>query len=291
MNKENEYIQIDLLKIVNGLIRRFWMILISTVLCGALFFSYATFYITPLYESSVLLYVNNTSFAVGSKSFSISSSEITAAKSLVATYQVILKTRMTLNDVIRLGELNCSYEKLRGMIRTEAVNDTEVFSVTVTSSDPYEAEHIANTIGRVLPDKIASIVEGSSVRVVDYAVVPSGKVSPNISKYTMTGLLIGMLLSCGLIAVLEIIDDRIRSEDYLLQNFEGTPLLAVIPDMLEEKSKGQYYYSKYGYGYGYYGKHKKSSAQKSEKNSGKTPAKNPNPAVRGNNANDQQRRV
>ena len=276
MNRDNEYIQIDLLKIFNGLLNRFWAILIATVLGGALMFSYATFYITPLYQSSVLLYVNNTSFAVGSQSFSISSSEITAAKSLVATYQVILKTRMTLNDVIRLGELDCSYEKLKGMISTSSVNDTEVFSVTVTSDDPYEAEHIANTIGRVLPDKIASIVEGSSVRVVDYAVVPSGKVSPNISKYTLIGLMLGLLASCGLIAVVEIADDRIRSEDYLLQNFGETPLLAVIPDMLDDKSKGQYYNSYYGgYGYGYYGKNPKKSKKKK--------------SVRRNNANDEQR--
>ena len=242
MNRDNEYIQIDLLKIFEGLIRRFWIILIATILCGAMLFSVAAFYITPLYEASVLLYVNNSSFAVGATSFSISSSEISAAKSLVETYQVILKTRMTLNDVIQLGELNYSYEELCDMIKTESVNDTEVFSITVTSADPYESEHIANTIGRVLPDKIAGIVEGSSVRVVDYAVVPFKKVSPSISKYTLIGLLMGMFLSCMVIVVMEIMDDSIRSEEYLLQNFPDMPLLAVIPDMLDDKSTGQYYY-------------------------------------------------
>ena len=242
MNRDNEYIQIDLVKIANGLLRRFWAILIVMLLCGALLFSCAAFFITPLYESSVLLYVNNSSFSVGATSFSISSSEISAAKSLVETYQVILKTRMTLNDVIKLGALDYSYEDLCDMISTESVNDTEVFSVTVTSPDPYEAEHIANTIGRILPDKIAGIVEGSSVRVVDYAVVPSKKVSPSISKYTLVGLMLGMLISCAVIAVMEIMDDRIRSEDYLLQNFANTPLLAVIPDMLDEKASGQYHY-------------------------------------------------
>lgn len=244
MNKENEYIKIDLLKIANGLLRRIWVIFVSMFLGGIILFSYAAFFITPLYEASVLLYVNNSSFSVGSTSFSISSSEISAAKSLVETYQVILKTRVTLNDVIRLGELNYSYGELRDMINTESVNDTEVFSITVTSSDPYEAEHIANTIARVLPDKIAGIVEGSSVRVVDYAVVPSDKVSPSISLYAIVGLLAGLLFSSVVIAILEIVDDRIRSEDYLLQVFSNAPLLAVIPDMLDKKGKGEYYYAK-----------------------------------------------
>ena len=247
MNRENEYIQIDLRKIFKGMIRRLWLIILAAVLCGGLLFSYAAFLVTPLYEASVMMYVNNSSLSVGSTSISISSSQITAAKSLVETYQIILKTRMTLEDVIRVGELNCSDEALREMLSTETVNETEIFSVTVTNPDPNEAEHIANTIARVLPDKIGNVVEGSSVRVVEYAVVPSGKVSPNITKYTVLGLALGMVLGCGVIAFIEIADDRIRSEEYLLEQFGKTPLLAVIPDMLEEKSKGQHYYNYYYY--------------------------------------------
>lgn len=246
MNKENEYIQIDLLKLVEGIIRRFWIVALCMVLCGGLLFSYAAFYLTPMYQANVMVYVNNSSFSVGATSFSISASEISAARGLVETYLVILKSRTTLNEVIRLGELDYTYEQLYNMISAEAVNETEIFSVKVTSPDPYEVEHIANTIARVLPDKIASVVEGSAARIVDYAVVPSQKISPSIRKYTLIGLLMGMLLSCGAIVVVELMDDRIRSENYLLETFSNIPLLSVIPDMLEEKNGGQYYYSKYG---------------------------------------------
>lgn len=242
MNKENEYIKIDLIKIAEGMIRRLWMIILAMVVCGALAFSYAAFLVTPLYEASALMYVNNSSFSVGATSFSISSSEISAAKSLVDTYLVILETRLTLNEVIERGELDCSYEELCRMISAGAVNETEVFSVTVTSDDPQEAEHIANVIAQVLPNKIADVVEGSSVSIVDYAVVPSGKVSPSIQKYTLIGLMLGLLLSGGVIAVIEILDDQIRSEEYLLENYKDIPLLTVIPDLTEDQSRKGYYY-------------------------------------------------
>ena len=75
MNKENEYIQIDLLKLVEGIIRRFWIVALCMILCGGLLFSYAAFYLTPMYQANVMVYVNNSSFSVGSSSFSISSSE------------------------------------------------------------------------------------------------------------------------------------------------------------------------------------------------------------------------
>lgn len=266
MQSNNEYITIDVMKIVNGLVKRIWIILIAMAIGGAALFSYATFFVTPLYEASVLMYVNNSQLSVGATAIKLTSSDISAARGLVDTYQVILKARMTLEDVIRIGELDCSYESLKNMIKTETVNETEVFSVTVTCDDPHEAEHIANTIARVLPDKISNIVEGSSVRVVDYAVVPSGKVSPSISKYTIIGMLLGMLASCGVIAVIEIMDDRVRTEDYLLQNFGEVPLLAAIPDMLDTRSKGNYYYKKHGYyrRHGYYG-----YEQSEEENRGK----------------------
>lgn len=246
MQQDNEYIRIDLSKIFNGLVRRVWIIILAMILCGGIAFSYASFLVTPLYQANVLIYVNNSSISVGSTSLSISSSEISAAKSLVDTYIVILKTRMTLNEVISAGNLNYSYEKLTKMIAAESVSDTEVFSITVTSPDPYEAEHIANTIALVLPDKIADVVEGSSVRIVDYAVVPAKKTSPSISNYTIVGLLLGMLLSCAAIVLIEIQDDQIDSEEYLLNRFSNIPLLAAIPDMLNEKHEG--YYSNY-YGY------------------------------------------
>ena len=245
MNKESEYIQIDLLKIAEGILRRFWLVTLCMLLCGALLFSYAAFYLSPQYEASVMVYVNNSSFSVGATTFSISASEISAARGLVDTYLVILRTRTTLNEVIRVGELDYTYEELVGMITAESVNETEVFSVSVTSGDPYEAEHIANTIARVLPDKIAAIVEGSAARIVDYAVVPSKKVSPSIRNYTLAGLLIGLLFSCGAISVIEMRDDRIRTENYLLENFGNIPLLSVIPDMMEEKGSSPRY-GKYG---------------------------------------------
>lgn len=244
MQQDGEYIRIDVLKILNGMVRRIGLIIIAMLLCGAMAFSWAAFIISPLYESTVLMYVNNSSFSVGATNFSISSSEITAAKSLVDTYIVILKTRMTLNEVISTGDLNYAYEDLLEMIKAESVSGTEVFSVTVTSKDPQEAEHIANTIGLVLPDKIADVVEGSSVRIVDYAVVPAKKSSPSISRYTMVGLILGFVISCAAIAVAEIRDDKIHSEEYLLTNYKNIPLLSVIPDLLEKKGKGYYsYYS------------------------------------------------
>lgn len=232
-----DYKEIDLLRLAGALLRRAWAIILSMVLFGVAAFSYAYFFVTPLYESSALMYVNNSSFSVGSTA--ISMADLNASKSLVDTYLVIMETRMTLNDVIKQAQLDYSYEELREMIRAASVNGTEVFRITVTSPDPIEAERIANTIVEVLPKKIEKIMDGSSVRAVDYAAVPERKSSPSITKYTALGMVLGFLISSAIIVLIELLDEQIRSEDQLTQDYEF-PLLASIPDLMSSRARSGY---------------------------------------------------
>ena len=146
------------------------------------------------------------------------------------------------------------------MISASAVNSTEVLEIVVTDTDPQEAEKIANTVVNILPDKITEIVVGSDVRIVDYAVVPASRSSPNYTKNTAIGILVGIALSAGFIIITTILDDEIHSEDYLTQAYPDIPLLAVIPDMTSNKQRSGYY----GY---------RSAQNPSPRNSSKTAAK------------------
>ena len=130
------------------------------------------------------------------------------------------------------------------MITASAVNGTEIFEIVVTNPDNQKAELIANTIADVLQKKIANIVEGSSVRIVDYAIVPAYPVSPSVTKYTAIGLLFGGMLSVGIIVLMELMNEYIRSEDYLLQTYD-LPILAVVPAMgATSRSRGISEYQK-----------------------------------------------
>ena len=257
MNNEDDVIEIDLLHILELLISKLWMIVLSALIFAGALFSYAHFMITPKYQSSAMFYVNNNNLNIGSSSFSISSSDISASQSLVDTYIVILKTRNTLNSVIKKANLDYSYTELNNMVSASAVNSTEVFKVTVTSTDPKEASDIANTIAEVLPDKISEIVTGSGAKVVDYAVVEPNKVSPSITKYTAIGGLAGAFLACLIIVLKDFFDDVIRDDSYLSNTYDDVPILAIIPN-LGNKNDTSYYYKKNGYyKYGKYSRYEK----------------------------------
>ena len=232
--RNREY-EIDLLGLLRALLKRWWLILIAVIVGGAAMFVYTRFFVTPLYQSSVSFYVNN-----GQREENrISNADITASQSLVDTYIVILKYGTTLDEVIYDAGLSCSPSALENKISCAAINDTEVFQVTVTDPSPETAARIARSISRILPVKVAEVIEGSTVRVVREPSVPTRPSSPNVRRNVLLGAAIGFVLSACFVVLRYLLDDRIRDAARVLKDSYSYPVLAVIPD-LKSDSKGYY---------------------------------------------------
>lgn len=240
----NDYYVVDLSHIVKVVWRNVWVVAVVSILVAAMGFSLAAFLIAPTYSSSIMLYVNNSSFNVGDLGFSISSSELTAAQSLAKTYTVLLKNRTTLERVIDETGVDYTWEDVYDMIESAPVNETEVMQVTVTCEDPYEAELLANGIAVVLPQRIAEVIEGASMEVVDSAIVDTEKVAPSITMYTVVGFIVGMLLAVAVLIVSALMDNTVHDEDYVIQTY-NYPILAKVPNLLDGGAKKYGYYNRY----------------------------------------------
>lgn len=242
MNDNNGETVIDLFELLGAFIKKIWIVVILTVVGAILAFAYTLFLVTPLYKSSALLYVNNSDISLGNTSFSLTTGDLTASKSLVDTYSVILKSRTVINKVIELSGTDYTYDQMKSMVEASAVNNTQIFSITVTSSDPKEAEMIANLYANVLPETIAEIVNGNSVKIVDYAVVAAKRSSPSYTKNTTLGALLGFFIASAIVVISYLRDDIIHSEDYLTKTYPNIPLLTVVPDLINTRSNGYGYY-------------------------------------------------
>lgn len=241
---------IDLLELARALWRNILAIALAAVLAGSAAFAYTAFMISPQYTATASLYVNSSSFRLGSTSYSISASEMTASNSLVSVYLYILDSRTTMEEVIQTAGLSYTPEELGKMVSAKGVKDTAAVEITVTSTNPSEAELIANTIAKILPDRISDIVDGSSVKIVDYAIIPSRRSGPNIVKNTAMGILAGAALAAAVVIVLSLLDDRskvmLKSADDLRAMYPDIMVLAMIPDMRVSEKKSGYYSSYYG---------------------------------------------
>lgn len=253
--ERDEEIEIDFQRIFGTIWHYLWAVILVGVLGAGIAFFVTRCFVTPMYQSSAMFYVNNSSLSVGDASFSISSSDITASKSLVESYIVILNTRETLNDVIDYAGVQYTYKDVRDMISAESVQETEIFEVKVTGPYPEEAEAIASAIAYILPNRISDIIEGTSAKIVDSAVVPSAPSSPSYSMNMLIGCLLGILLSIVFIVLQEIFDITIREEGDITRGCKY-PILAAVPNMSADQHGGKYYY--YG---AYGGKHSKKKMQ------------------------------
>ncbi len=264
---KGDFAEVNLKRLVDALLRKAWAVILAAILGASIVLSITYFLVTPKYESSAMFYVNNNSISVGEATLSIDSSDITASKSLVNTYIVILNTRETLNDVIDYAGVNRRYSEVEDMIHAEAVDDTEVFRVVVTTESPEEANTIANAIAYILPKRISSIVEGTSAKVVESSVVAASPSSPSYTTNTLIGFLLGLILSVGIIVMQEMLDITIRKDEDLTQVCKH-PVLASVPDMnAPSKGNGAYY----GYG-AKRSKKKKRGTYATAKNSNHSPA-------------------
>ena len=235
MNSTKDVGQIDVKRMIEIVLDRIVIILVITLIFGLVFFAVSNYFITPKYESSITLYVNNRSETANDDLESKTlSSDITASQQLVPTYIEMLKSNNVLGTVAdkveaKTGEAFTESE-IRKMITAEAVANTEIIKVTVKTTKAAVAKEIAQTISEVVPEKIPNFIERSTVNIIDGARINTKPVEPNVRNSIILGALLGLVLSIAVILLKEIFDVRVKSTDDLVTRF-NLPVLGAIPEI------------------------------------------------------------
>lgn len=225
-----ENLEIDLKEMLRVLLKRAWIIVLCAVIVGASVFAYTVNFVTPQYQASVTIYVNNNS---GKETAYISSSDLAVALKLVATYVNIIQSNTVLDKVVSEAGLLLTTDQVRKMISAEAMGETEMFQVTVTTPNPQMSVDLANAIAKVAPDVIAEIIEGSTAKIIDYARLPKGQSSPNYLMSAVIGALVGAILAIAVILIQNMMDTCIHNEEEL-EKICAVPVLGLIPDLTGE---------------------------------------------------------
>ncbi len=235
----NETTEIDLLALARALWKRAWVIVLAGVICGGLAFAGTYLLVTPQYRSSFTAYVNNRSDQ-NSANGTLSSADLSASQSLVKTYAAVISSRAVLETAAAQASAPYDYEQLKNMVETKSVDDTEIIEVSVTMEDRQMAAALAREISTVAAEYITKIVEGSSMQIVDQAVIPVERYSPSYTKSLMLGVLLGIFLACAIIILKELLDDRVKDTGTLEARF-GIAIIGTVPNMEAAERMGDSY--------------------------------------------------
>ena len=222
--KRNEEMEIDLLELFGHFMVKKWWI-ISAFIIGALIAGLITaFVITPKYTATAKMYM------VSSSSQSVVDlTDLNVGQTISSDYVELLKTRPIIEDVIQEQNLPYSYNQLVSMINLSVITDTRIITINATSTKPREAMEIANALADKGVSELPKLMETPEPHIAEYAIVPVNKSSPSLTKNTLIGALLLMLLALAVFTVQFLMDDTLKTAEDVEREFGVMPL-TIIPE-------------------------------------------------------------
>ena len=240
INEREQGLNLNVQELLLAYLRKWLLIAICAVLGAAIAFGVTAFFITPMYQSQVSMYVNNNRFTED-KTY-LSSSDLSASIYLVKGYMAVAKSDPVLEKVLdQLGD-NYSMAEVKNAITAENSENSVIFALKVTHRDPQKAAHIASVLSEVLPVEGPKVIEGTSIKLIDTAKVPSKPSSPNYVTNILMGIVIGFLVAVVYVTIMFLKDTRIKDENDLTDMF-ALPVLGRIPDLDGDFAGSAYSYT------------------------------------------------
>lgn len=223
-----------MLEIINILWSRFWIIVGAGLLAAVIGLVVSKFVLTPIYESTTKIYILNKS-----ENTTVTYSDVQMGTQLTKDYAELINSRYVLETVIeQLSLSEIEYKELLKKVSVNTPTDTRIVSITVTDTDPQQAQDIANCIREVAGAHIQNVMDIDAVNVVEEANFPTIKAGPSVVKWTAAGGVLGAFLVCAVILIHYLLDDTIKSSEDV-EKYLGLSTLALIPITPDENESRQ----------------------------------------------------
>ncbi|WP_339200413.1 Wzz/FepE/Etk N-terminal domain-containing protein [Peribacillus sp. FSL P2-0133] len=214
--------------------KRWKLIILLTLIAALISGSISYFLLTPVYQSSTQILVNQKQ-----SENQLDSTQIRSNIDMINTYSVIIKSPAILEKVIDELELEQSVEQLSEKITINSQENSQVFSLTVQDSNPSKAVEIANTVSETFQKEIKNIMNVDNVSVLAKAEIKENPtpVKPNPLLNIAIAIVVGLMAGIGLAFLLEYMDNTIKDEDDIDKLLE-LPILGSIQKITQVHNKG-----------------------------------------------------
>lgn len=221
---------IDLKEYFQILMKRVWLVVLVTFIATVTSGIVSFFVITPIYEASTQLLVNK---GETNKEFMAPDmNDIQTNLKLIETYNVIIKSPRILEVAVSDMKLNLTAEQLSGKIKVNAVQNSQVMSITVSDPDPMVAVDIANGVARTFQKEVKTIMNVDNVQILAEAKKDKvySPVKPKPLLNMVIAFVVGLMTSIGIVFLLEYLDNTLKTEQDI-ERVLGLPVLGSIATM------------------------------------------------------------
>lgn len=216
-------------RIIKALFKKVKVIILVSFLFTGITAVYNVFILRPVYQAKTTLYAIGTTNDGNNKI--ITSDSISVSQQLVKDYAEIIKSDEITSAVInKLAITDTSNDKLSKEVSLVIGDGSNIMILSVNDTDPVKAQKIANAYAEVFAEKITSLTKQIDISIVENAKIPTHSIAPTKTKNVALALLISLLLTSGLVVILEYLDNTAHTvED--IEGELGYNVIGIIPKL------------------------------------------------------------
>lgn len=228
-----EEITLDLRDLFIILRKRVKLIAAITIACTLVSAVLSFFVIKPTFEA-------RTSIIVGKPQTGetkLENNDVVMYQKLIKTYAVIAKSeRVAQNASVKLG-IKYTPKEIQNMVSVTPQQDTQILEIKAENNDPKEAAAIIDAVtSAFVEESKASFPTGGTIEVLDRAKVPENPIKPKKALNVAIAFFLGLMVSVGLVFVLEYMDKTIKTEEDI-EKYLNLPVIGIIPNQETQVNK------------------------------------------------------
>lgn len=228
-SNEEKGISLDqVMQYVNRIMQKWWLVVISAVVCAVIGFGIAKVTYTPTYSSTIRFAVDNKS--ANTITGAQSSSDINAGISLAKNYiQIMTQSDSLMQDVANGSGYKLTVGQVKSMIKASLAEDTSIIEIRITTTDPEVAYAVAVSYVNNYSTTTEKAYQSTRATVFDAPQMPTHANADN-SKiiYTLLGFIIGAAAVVLSICMKIFIKDTVKSSDDISSKLNSKLLGQVI---------------------------------------------------------------
>lgn len=203
-----------------------WLAVISSLICSVLAFAYTTRTFSPVYRSEATFMVTTTNYEELDGSDYTFSYDSGSAEQLSLTFPHIISSEI-FRDALK-KELDT--DSINGTISADVIPKSNVITMHVTSSDPYDAQKVLEAAIKICPDVARFVIGETKFTFIDKPTLPiKSHNTPAYTKNVFMGCAGGALIIILPLIILSIFRNAVHREDDI-QNSISIPRLATLTE-------------------------------------------------------------
>ena len=228
MNEMEEQV-ISISEIFEALKKR-WILIVSITLVATLISGILSFFvIKPTYEASTKVFVGKEESSLEG----YNTNDIQMYQKLLQTYAETIKTNYVIQAAINNTNADLSVKDVKDSLTVTPIADTQILQIKYKNNDPEVAKSILENITNEFVILAKELVPNGNVRVIEAVQLPENPVAPNKKMNIAIAFLLGLMVSVGLVFLLEYLDNTFKTKENLEREL-NIPVLGLIPSCDEE---------------------------------------------------------